>query len=317
MYKVKTVKTGMVVLMLLSLAVGCQQTVTTVIPDELTSSEYKVLLNPDKFVDREAAYHEYWGVFKKVAADNGVSIVENDDKDEIEFEQVTFFDTPYQDLLKHGYVLRVKYSYDDEGNRKSSVTYSLKARSEDRKKVLNADPRIAADKDNKGSKLELESDIVYNVGEDHHRVTFYSSQSKIKIEHDMGNRYGDYAELFPVLATFGVDADTPVESVGGLIVSAYNFEPGSIDFGEGVKCDVEIAVWTVEVDDSLWVVPELSYSQSFEKGIKPPEKPMELNVKFLDLLREAAPEWIVPGKTKSSFLFEYDAKLRGNANVDK
>ena len=307
----KTVLISTTLLVLLSLATGCQKSNSFVIPDELTSSEYKLILNPVKFSNIEQGFRQYWVIVKKVADENAKGSIEFDDPfGTMKHKQVSFYDTPDHDLRKHGYMLRVKYSFDDAGNLKPGINYSLKYRGKEAAGALAADLHTGEGFTPKYDKIELESDIVYYSAANHAEDLTYSVQNEIDLNNPLGTKYGDFVALYPVLKTFGIDPETPLAPISGLIADEYLYRPGKIDFGSGLFGRIDMSVWKVQVGDSLWLIPEFSYDHPFDADVVISKEAMKLNRAFLNKLRDAAPDWVVPGKLKASYLFEYDAAQR-------
>ena len=91
----------------------------------LNSSEYKLLLNNEKFNDYEAGFKNYWSIVKTVANNNNIPILENKNPFKLKHKEVSFFDTENLDLRKYGFLIRQRVNYKGN-NKKPGVEFTVK-----------------------------------------------------------------------------------------------------------------------------------------------------------------------------------------------
>ena len=77
----------------------------------LTSSEYKLLLNPEKFDDYKQGFENYWKIIQDVAEENNVPVLVSENPLKESHKNIGFFDTKNLDLRKNGYMIRRKLKF--------------------------------------------------------------------------------------------------------------------------------------------------------------------------------------------------------------
>src|SRR5215203_2770104 len=77
----------------------------------VTSREYKLMLNVDRFRDRGQAYQEFFGLLDFLVGKEGGSVEK--DKDAEECRQTSYLDTPELALHQQGFALRLREESDD------------------------------------------------------------------------------------------------------------------------------------------------------------------------------------------------------------
>ena len=78
----------------------------------VTSREYKLMLNVDRFKDREQASQEFLSLLDFLVSKEGGSVVEV--QNEEERRQTSYLDTPERALHQKGFALRLREEDDDE-----------------------------------------------------------------------------------------------------------------------------------------------------------------------------------------------------------
>lgn len=297
------------------LLVGCMsQTPPDMVPEAvveavdspayfLNSSEYKLLLNADKFEDYEQGFTEYWGFVKEVAAAEGIPVLEKENPLKLSHKQVSFWDTEDLDLRKNSFLLRRKSKYKGD-EIKSGYEFGLKFRQPDPATTLSKDLTMSEGYVPKFDRIELESDIVYysakNGGDD---VTYAVSNS-VQLDDMPSNTYGGFVEIYPVLATLGISNDAVLSMVGGVPVEEWMVKPGKLDFGDGLYGRMDMSVWIVQTEAGELRIAEFSFDHDFIQDRSYDAEAMKRCTSFINKLNDYKPDWSEVGKLKAAYLFE-------------
>jgi len=270
----------------------------------LTSSEYKLLLNPEKFDDYKQGFENYWKIIQEVAEENDVPILVSENPLKASHKHIGFFDTKNLDLRKNGYMIRRKIKFKD-GVQKPGVEFSLKFRSSDPSIANEADVLIADGYTPKEEHIELESDVVYySVANGDLDITF-SIQNIIDLDENPALTIGEFAKIYPVLATLGLSLDEELMRVANNEPIEYMVRPGKLDFGDGLFGRMDMTTWLVELGGEKMGIPEFSFDHPFHTDKKYNDESMKRCASFINDLEKKYPEWVVPGKLKAAYLFDY------------
>ncbi|MEN8200514.1 MAG: hypothetical protein ABFR63_10635, partial [Thermodesulfobacteriota bacterium] len=215
---------------------------------DLTSVEYKVLINPELLKDK-AGYQGIWDLLIDTASQQGIS-VKSEEKLKIKHRNIQYLDTGNLELRKHGYTLRYRQKYkdfagfgDDANKLGEKYDVTLKYRSGDKAKAL--DSGIAVDSNRfKGKKPELEADITP-------KGIIYSHAAKVKLKEGKKGSFAKlfdysvkgakgYATMYPLLAELDLNGNYIVPVADITVVEA-KMEPGFLLFKEGVEPEVAIS----------------------------------------------------------------------------
>src|SRR5262245_29808820 len=130
----------------------------------VTSREYKLMLNVDRFADREQGTRQLWAVVEFLVGKAGGVVSEQQDAEET--RETLYLDTPGNDLRQRGLALRVRRE-----KKKRKVT--LKLREADRYLAAAFDLRTTAD----DAEWKFEEDILPPfAGAYAHSVSFETKQ---------------------------------------------------------------------------------------------------------------------------------------------
>jgi|TARA_B100000035_G_scaffold146946_1_gene125234 hypothetical protein len=272
---------------------------------KLNSSEYKLLLDSARFADIEQGFRDYWTIIKAVAEEEGIPVAESEHPYKIKHKEISFFDTRNYDLKKNGYILRRKIKY-KEGHREPGSEFSLKFRNTMPEIAATADVVIGDGYTPKDDKIELESDIVYFSAENGGKEITFSVQNLVELDHTPSFRIGEFARIYPVLSTFGLPEDTELELVAEASADERMMRPGKFEFGDGLKGRIDLTVWLLDLGGEEVRIPEFSFDHPFPEDRDYSEEALRKCTTFIDRLQEEAPDWVVPGKLKAAFLFEYE-----------
>ena len=275
----------------------------------LTSSEYKLLLNPEYFDDYKQGFEDYWSIIQEVAAEQNIPILESDKPLTLGLRHVGFFDTQNFDLRKKGYVIRRRIAL-KKGERKLGVEYCLKYRSADPQNVTTADVTIAEGYTPKDDDIVLESDIVYNSILNQKTETVFSVQNSIELNDNPPMTIGEFAKIYPVLSTLEISLDEELLLVTGAESVEYKVKLGKLDFGDELYGKMSMSVWRVELEGKQLSIPEFSFDHPFHEDHKYSTESMELCTSFINKLYERNPEWATLGKSKTASLYELADNLK-------
>jgi len=273
-------------------------------PAELTASEYKLLLNPEYFEVIDRGMYAYWEVIQKAAASADVVVIEK--KNGIakkKYREVRILDTPNYDLRKQGYLIRERRKMNSDLTPKTGYEYAVKYRGKNFEEAKTKDVSLSDEFRDENDDKEIESDVVFFSIETGNPLVTYSVQNKTVLDSIPELKLGSFISLFPVIGTFGLDAETPLVEVGDQKTFEIKVGLGELDFGEGLVCEMDLVVREMTKDGERFIIPEFSYDFEYVSGVEMPEKAMKSNIAFMDILRESAPEWVIPGKLKSRYLY--------------
>src|SRR5215213_7682519 len=121
----------------------------------VTSREYKLMLNVDRFKDREQASQEFLSLLDFLVKKEGGSVVEeqnDEERYEEEKRQTSYLDTPERALYQQGFALRLREEDDDD---EEGFQINLKYRASDR--YISAAQDLSSPQD---GKTKFEEDIL-------------------------------------------------------------------------------------------------------------------------------------------------------------
>ncbi len=269
----------------------------------LNSSEYKLLLNPDKFADMAKGFEAYWGIINEIATAEGIAVIPSEHPLKLKHKEVSFFDTDSLDLRKNGFLLRQKLKYKD-GEKISAYEFAVKYRNPDPVIALSTDLSLAEGYTPKYGQIELESDIVYNSRANGATHTTFTVSNSIKLDEEPVMTTGTFATIYPILSKLNLAAETPLALVAGLAADEWMVVPGKLDFGDGLYGRMDMTVWILPTEAGDVLIPEFSFDHPFYEDRKYDDGAMEKCTEFINKLQVAYPEWVVPGALKAAAIFD-------------
>ena len=270
--------------------------------NKLNSSEYKLLLNNEKFDDYEAGFKNYWSIVKTVANNNNIPVLENENPYKLKHKEVSFFDTKNLDLRKSGFLIRQKVNYKD-GHKKSGFEFGVKYGQSNPKDALSVDLTLAEGYTPKYDKIELESDVVYNAISNGGRDIKYSVSNSIKLDRAPEMTLGAFVKIYPALGALDVSPSTSLHLVAGVSADEWMVVPGKLDFGDGLFGRVDMTIWIVQTENGEVRIPEFSFDHPFLENREYSKEAMARCTNFIDKLQKFEPNWVIPGALKAAFLF--------------
>ncbi|NQV42436.1 MAG: hypothetical protein HQ506_08795 [Candidatus Marinimicrobia bacterium] len=301
---------------LVSIITSCavNQPITPVVPDApmpateveseyfLNSSEYKLLLSPEKFVNMSEGFEAYWQIINEIADAEGIPVLASEHPMELKHKEVSFFDTKNLDLRKNRFLLRQKLKYKGE-ELQSNYEFAVKYRHPDPVTALSMDLTLAEGYVSKYGEIELESDIVYYSSANGSTHTSYTVSNSIKLAVEPEMTLGTFAAIYPALKTIDIPAETPLSLVSGISADEWMVVPGKLEFGDGLFGRMDMTVWILEGPEGKISVPEFSFDHPFTKDHDYDPVAMERCTTFINKLNDKYPEWVVPGELKAATLF--------------
>ena len=180
----------------------------------VTSHEYKLMLNVDRFDDRERGSGTFWSLVRFLAERHGGEIVER--QNEVKRRRTWYLDTAGFALRLRGFILRVREEY----NEKKPYKITLKHRAPDR--YVSAAQDVSCSKD---AECKFEEDIIPPFTS----KFAHSTTVRRKHEPDLSDMVKVVA-LFPGLGDLEIDDNTPFESVNGFEATEAVHRLGKIKF---------------------------------------------------------------------------------------
>ena len=270
--------------------------------NKLNSSEYKLLLNNEKFGDYETGFKNYWSIVKTVANNNNIPVLENENPYELKHKEVSFFDTKNLDLRKSGFLIRQKVGYKDD-HKKPGFEFGVKYRQSNPKDALSIDLTLAQGYTPKYDKIELESDVVYNAISNGERDIKYSVSNSIKLDRAPEMTLGSFTKIYPSLGALDLSPSASLHLVGGVSADEWMVVPGKLDFGDGLFGRVDMTIWIIQTENGELRIPEFSFDHPFLEDREYNKEAMRRCTNFIDELQKFQPDWVVPGALKAAFLF--------------
>lgn len=263
----------------------------------ITSREYKLLLNTDRFVDREQGAERFWELVVFLAHQHGGDVAERQGK---EYQRVTaYYDTPAFALRRHGFVLRLREEREDDGK---EYKLTLKYRSPDR--YLAAAQDMSAKQEDK---RKFEEDILPPF------TSKFARSVAIKLNEapDLAT-FESAAWLFPGLKQLDILADTPLQCVNGLHACEVARHIGKLCFGGKPTIKACLSFWYFARDHDLPLVAEFSYDYDLPDGDEENEDRLEQypysTVEGADRLFASLQKqdgWVnLHGTTKTAYAYE-------------
>jgi len=270
----------------------------------VTSSEYKLLLSPDKFANIEQGFKDYWDIIQKVAEQENIPVLISENPLKEKRAAVSFLDTETLDLRKNRYLLRHKRKYKGD-ILPEKVEYTIKYRNRTAEEARSVDLTMSDKYYSKFDEIELETDIVY----------YSLLNGELDITYSVGNAFdadgsviftlGDVMDVFPSLINLDLNPDIPLVNVAGVIVDERMVQMGHLDFGKGLLGRMDMSVWIIvpEAGDTV-LISEFSFDHDFFRDKNFDPDAMAQCRSFIDKLYEAKPDWVVPGALKAAFVFD-------------
>lgn len=256
----------------------------------VTSREYKLMLNTDRFIDRAAGAKSFFNLIKLLIKKEGGVNIEKQDKEER--RQTSYLDTAQFALHQNGFSLRLREEAD-------GFQLNLKYRASDR--YLSAAQDLSGSQE---GKIKFEEDILPPF------VSKFSHSNSIKsVAMPQLKTIKDVTSLFPGLKALELDENTPVKTANGFTVLEVVRNLCKFQFSEKDTIKASLSFWYLETDENFPVVGEFSFD--YEASEKPEDELEEYGLKtaagangFFRALQNQAGWLDFNTTTKTSFALE-------------
>lgn len=198
----------------------------------VTSREYKLILNSDRFKDRNKGAETFLNLIDFLIRKQGGSIVEK--QDEEKSRHTSYLDTPQFALRQSGFALRL---------REEAKEFQINL------KYRGADRYISAAQDLSGSqkgKIKFEEDILPPFTS----KFSHSNSIETKVVPDL-KTIKDVNSLFPGIARLGIDPNTPVQTANNFTALEVVRKLCKFQFDETETIKASLSFWYL-VDDTDW-----------------------------------------------------------------
>lgn len=259
----------------------------------VTSREYKLILNSDRFQDRNKGCESFWQLIEFLVKEYGGTIdsVQNTTKDE-ELRKTWYVDTPELALQQSKFILRVREEKEDK-----KFKTTLKYRSSDR--YISASRNVEAS----GSKTKFEEDITPPFISKFSKSSFMETKQPPAIK-TMGN----VVRLFPGLAQLKLLENSPVTIVKNFVAYEVFRKAGRIKFaGQEPIVKVAFSFWYLpENIDTYPLITELSfdYDAQDEAGQNFPVAVVEASNQLFTALQKQSGWLNRDSDTKTNYAYE-------------
>jgi len=282
----------------------------------ITSREYKLLLNTERFRDRIEGAKLFWRMLEFLVRNQGNEVIPDaadPDKDQ-ELRRTTWYlDTPGYELQRANVTLRVR----DEAGEKKPIKVTLKYRMPDRYTAAGNNPAPDPDKVKKHD-IKFEEDVTPPFASKFSYSASFRSEELPSIE-----TIKDVVKLFPGLEPLGIPPVNPIRVVNGFRAHEVMHYIGKLKLDKmpatralGLPefvVKVALSHWYLQENEEDYpLVTEFSFGFDATEGDDrdddrlekfPPTVVAGANRLFRDVQNQAG--WLSPfGLTKTAYLFE-------------
>jgi hypothetical protein len=215
----------------------------------VTSREYKLMLNVDRFKDREQASQVFLSLLGFLVKKERGSVVEeenDEERNEEERRHTSYLDTPERALHQQGFALRLREEDDGE----EGFQINLKYRASDR--YISAAQDLSSPQE---GKTKFEEDILPPF------ISKFSHSTSIETDTDPElDSMHKVTAIFPGLRELDINDNTPVETVNDFKVLEIVRKLCKLKFDEDPIIKVSLSFWYLTEDEDEWpLVGEFSF----------------------------------------------------------
>jgi len=285
----------------------------------ITSREYKLLLNTERFRDRIAGARLFWRMLEFLVRnqDNEVIPAVADPEKDQELRRTTWYlDTPGYELQRANITLRVRDEFEAKAEGKKRYKVTLKYRMPDRYTAAGCD--LSCSQKIKKDDIKFEEDVVPPFASKFSYSASFRTDELPRIE-----TLADAVEFFPGLAQYGIHAERPIQIVNGFRAHEVMHYIGKLKLDKmpatralglpDFVVKVALSHWyLLENEDDYPLVTEFSFGFDATEGDDkdddrleqfPPTVVAGANRLFQDMQNQAG--WLASfGSTKTAYAFE-------------
>jgi hypothetical protein len=286
----------------------------------ITSREYKLLLNTERFRDRNAGAGLFWRMLEFLVRNQDNEVIPagaDPEKDKVERRTTWYLDTPGYELQRVNVTLRVRDEFEAakaEGKKRYKIT--LKYRMPDRYTAAGSD--LSCSEKIKKDDIKFEEDVTPPFAS---KFSYSASLKTDELPRFLEMQ--DVVDLFPGLAQVDIHGKTPIQIVNGFRAHEVMHYIGKLKLDkmpaaralELPEFVVKVALshwYLLEIEDDYPLVTEFSFGFDATAGDGkdndrlekfPPTVVAGANRLFRDVQNQAG--WLSPfGLTKTAYLFE-------------
>ncbi len=268
----------------------------------------KLILRPNKFVSRES-FFDFGKVMRDPAKQHGVGFaVAGFDSEPVKIREVLFIDTEDFRFYNNAFILRRRIPYKD-GFPIGDPEIVFKFRHPDMQVAAETDvrPHILGDhrvkfkcqalpvKEHLGGIRLLFS----------HNVQFF--RSAIGLGRENVTDMESLVDLFPILARVKKDPKEKIKLVSNTIVEEVLQDIGVLDFGQGMTCKANVAIWRTRGEHRP-LIGEFAYQFRFRDRSLLATDALKRAEAFFLSLQYSAEDYIALNATKTATVY----RLLGN-----
>jgi hypothetical protein len=258
----------------------------------ITSREYKLILNSDRFKKREEGCKQFWDLVEFLVESNQGKIEAGKTSEiwKVETRKTWYIDTHDLELHEKNFSLRVR---EEDGKYKITLKY----RSGDQN--LSAAQDVSSNLDN--SSLKFEEDIVPSGSK------FSRSNSIERSKLPKLATMADVIDIFPSLVKLAIPDSTPMKRVNDFIANEVCLKtPKRIKFTEkSPKVKACFSFWyLLGNDDEYPLISEFSFDYDIPEDISEDFQEFIKAAKLFFANLQKSPDWLSSGNsTKTGFVF--------------
>lgn len=269
----------------------------------VTHREFKLLLKPEKFLNRRAVL-EFNELLERSAKALGVEYEPVESLDS-QLRIVQFYDTKGEDLRKNKLIFRIRQirqgGWPDDS---WEITFKCRAPEYEKAAGFDTDTTLA-----KLQKKKFKEELIRGDTPGTMKSIFSNNviveYPDISVETEFP--LSRLAEHLPHLKTLGLNPDEALAIVAGAKVFELQCTLGNLSFRHGVTAHATLAVWARPVPDRFEpLVAEFGFSTKV-LGTDKEEKGQEVADEFFKALQVPLKDYLADGTTKTALIYGDEA----------
>jgi hypothetical protein len=263
----------------------------------ITSREYKLMLNVDRFKDRADGSQTFLNLIDFLIKKEGGSITEKQDKEEK--RQTSYLDTVDLALNQRGFALRLR----EEAKTPAEFQINFKFRASDR--YLSAAQDVSSPSSSANTKFE-EDILPPFVSKFSHSTTIKSGQPP-----DLSSE-NRVASLFPAVESLGLKGNPTIKTIKDFTATEVVRKLCKFQFGDATTLKASLSFWYLTKEMVAWpLVAEFSFDYDLDLGTVPAAALEKFPAPVVDGANrlfgalQAQTGWMSPnGTTKTAFALD-------------
>lgn len=275
--------------------------------DDVQYVESKIILRPERFTSRQA-FWDFARIVKRVAREHEVGFSsEGFEKERPQIREVVFLDTADFRLYKAAFILRRRVAYQDGfAIGEPEIVFKYRVPDLQAAAAMDVRPRIEGD-----YRIKFKVEVLPpRSGPPGGVRVLYSHNCEFPLGHlheGDQNKMSTVVHALPALARLQKGKEERIALVNHTIVEEVLQDVGTLDFGKDMTAKANVALWR-ERGNHAPLVGEFAYQVKFKRRDELHAKATNRSEQFFVSLQLAAPDWILPGATKTGVVYQ----LQGN-----